>query len=109
MLIHPADADRHGIADGMTVAVSSPRGTVVLHARLFAGLRRGVVIAESVWPNSAYADGRGINTLTAATAAAPLGGAVFHDNKVALRPLTEDSFTPGPAGPAAEEASTHRR
>jgi len=39
---------------------------VRLHARLFDGVRRGVLIAESLWPNSAYADGRGINTLTGA-------------------------------------------
>ena len=97
VLIHPADADRHGITDGMKVAVSSPRGTVELHARLFEGLRRGVVIAESVWPNLAYADGRGINTLTAATAAAPLGGAAFHDNKVALHPMPEEVRAMGSA------------
>jgi len=27
---------------------------------------RGVVIAESIWPNDAYPDGRGINTVTGA-------------------------------------------
>ena len=43
---------------------------------------RGVLIAESVWPNAAYEDGRGINTLTGADAIAPYGGAAFHDNKV---------------------------
>jgi hypothetical protein len=58
---------------------------VTLHARLFDGLRRGVLVAESIWPNDAYADGRGINTLTGADAPAPVGGAAFHDNKVALR------------------------
>jgi len=52
---------------------------------LFEGVRRGVLIAESVWPNKAYADGRGINTLTGADAIAPFGGAAFHDNKVWLR------------------------
>jgi hypothetical protein len=58
---------------------------VPLHARLFDGVRRRVLIAESVWPNKAYADGRGINTLTGADAIAPFGGAAFHDNKVWLR------------------------
>jgi len=37
---------------------------------LFAGVRRGVVIAESIWPNDCFADGRGINTLTGADAIA---------------------------------------
>ena len=57
-----------------------------LHARLFEGVRRGVLIAESIWPNAAYDDGRGINTLTGADAIAPFGGAAFHDNKVWIRP-----------------------
>jgi len=39
----------------------------------------------SLWPNSAYADGRGINTLTGADPVAPFGGSAFHDNKVWLR------------------------
>jgi hypothetical protein len=51
-------------------------------------LRRGVLIAESIWPNSAYADGRGINTLTGSDAIAPFGGAAFHDNRVWARKLT---------------------
>ena len=53
--------------------------------RLFDGVRRGVLIAESIWPNSAYADGCGINTLTGADSIAPYGGAAFHDNKVWIR------------------------
>jgi hypothetical protein len=46
-----------------------------------------VLIAESIWPNSAYADGRGINTLTGADSIAPYGGAAVHDNKVWVRRL----------------------
>jgi len=48
-------------------------------------VRRGVLIAESIWPNSAYPDGCGINTLTGADSIAPYGGAAFHDNKVWVR------------------------
>ena len=48
-------------------------------------MRRGVLIAESIWPNEAFEDGRGINTLTGADAIAPYGGAAFHDNKVWIR------------------------
>ena len=48
-------------------------------------MRRGVLIAELLWPNSAYPDGRGINTLTGADPVAPFGGAAFHDNKVWLK------------------------
>ena len=52
---------------------------------MFDGVRRGVLIAKSVWPNNAYEDSRGINTLTGADAVAPFGGAAFHDNKVWIR------------------------
>jgi anaerobic selenocysteine-containing dehydrogenase len=85
VLIHPDDAKAQGIRAGDYVVLGNRRGEVRLHAKLFAGVRRGVLIAESIWPNSAYADGRGINTLTGADAIAPYGGAAFHDNKVWIR------------------------
>jgi anaerobic selenocysteine-containing dehydrogenase len=87
VLVHPDDAANLSIADGARVELRNMRGTVRLHAKYFAGLRRGVLVAESIWPNDAYADGRGINTLTGADSPAPVGGAAFHDNKVALRAL----------------------
>jgi anaerobic selenocysteine-containing dehydrogenase len=81
-MIHPADAVTMGIADGDKVILGNTRGEVRLHARVFEGVRRGVLIAESIWPNTAYEDGKGINTLTGADAIAPYGGAAFHDNRV---------------------------
>jgi anaerobic selenocysteine-containing dehydrogenase len=85
VMINPEDAAACGIADGEKVTLGNRRGQVQIHAKLFDGVRRGVLIAESLWPNSAYADGRGINTLTGADSIAPYGGAAFHDNKVWLR------------------------
>ncbi len=87
VMIHPEDAAQHGIDDGGWVRLENHRGAVMLRARHFAGLRRGVLIAESIWPNAAYPDGRGINTLTGADATAPFGGAAFHDNHVAIAPI----------------------
>jgi anaerobic selenocysteine-containing dehydrogenase len=84
-MIHPQDAGAAGIADGDQVVLGNARGEVRIAARLFAGVRRGVLIAESIWPNAAYPDGRGINTLTGADAIAPMGGAAFHDNRVWIR------------------------
>ncbi len=60
VMLHPDDAAPLGIASGDAVVLGNRRGEVRLHARVFDGVRRGVVIAESIWPNSAYADGRGI-------------------------------------------------
>jgi len=85
VMIHPDDAAALDIGDGMAVVLGNRRGEVRLHVRLFKGVRRGVLIAESIWPNAAYPDGRGINTLTGADSIAPYGGAAFHDNKVWIR------------------------
>jgi anaerobic selenocysteine-containing dehydrogenase len=85
VLIHPSDAGRLAIEDGCEVALSNERGAVRLHAKLFRGVLPGVLIAESIWPNSAYPDGQGINTLTGADQAAPFGGAAFHDIHAAIR------------------------
>jgi anaerobic selenocysteine-containing dehydrogenase len=87
VMIHPDDAATLGIATGDKVLLGNHRGEVRIHARLFDGVRRGVLIAESIWPNRAYEDGRGINTLTGADAIAPFGGAAFHDNRVWIRAL----------------------
>jgi anaerobic selenocysteine-containing dehydrogenase len=84
-MVHPDDAHMHGIGEGDDVVLGNKRGEVRLHARLFAGVHRGVLIAESIWPNSAYADGCGINSLTGADPIAPYGGAAFHDNRVWIR------------------------
>jgi len=85
VMIHPEDAATLGIADGDKVVLGNTRGEVRIHAKHFDGVRRGVLIAESIWPNSAYEDGKGINTLTGADAIAPYGGAAFHDNRVWIR------------------------
>ncbi|TWG93773.1 anaerobic selenocysteine-containing dehydrogenase [Mesorhizobium sp. J18] len=85
LLIHPEDAASVGLADGDRVEIGNMRGEVVLHAKLFDGLRRGVVIAEGIWPNSAHERGEGINVLTGSDAPAPYGGAAVHDTKVWVR------------------------
>lgn len=85
LMMHPDDAARLGIGKGDAILVGNGRGAVELDADLFDGVVRGVVIAESIWPNAAHRGGRGINTITGADAVAPFGGAAFHDNKVWIR------------------------
>jgi anaerobic selenocysteine-containing dehydrogenase len=85
VMIYPEDAARLGIADGDTVTLGNTRGAATLTARLFAGVRRGVLIAESIHPNHAHIGGRGINMLTGSEQVAPWGGVAFHDNKVWIR------------------------
>ena len=86
VLVHPDDAAALAIADGEEVVLGNSRGEVRLAARVSDGVRRGVLVAEGLWPNAAYRDSRGINTLTGADSIAPLGGAAFHDNRVWIRP-----------------------
>jgi anaerobic selenocysteine-containing dehydrogenase len=85
VFVHPDDLAELGVADGAKVRLGNDRGVVTLHAKAFGGVRRGVLIAESIWPNSAFEDGRGINTLTGCDQPAPCAGGAFHDNRVWLR------------------------
>src|SRR6202166_1920018 len=82
VMMHPLDAASLGIANGDAVTLGNVRGETTLVAKLFEGLRRGVLVAESVHPNHDHIGGRGINTLSGAEAVAPIGGGAFHDNRV---------------------------
>jgi anaerobic selenocysteine-containing dehydrogenase len=81
-LLHPDDAASLGVTDGDVVRLGNARGTVKLHARLFEGAARGVIVSEGLWDNADFLDGRGINTLTGDDSVAPFGGAAFHDVRV---------------------------
>jgi anaerobic selenocysteine-containing dehydrogenase len=85
ILLNPSDMVAHSFQDGELVTVGNERGAIQLHARGFDGLLAGVAVAEGIWPNAKHRGGSGINTLTSAEAAAPFGGAVFHDTHVWIR------------------------
>jgi anaerobic selenocysteine-containing dehydrogenase len=85
VMIHPEDARDLGLVEDSRVRLGNRRGEVVLHARLFDGVQRGVVIVESIWPNAAFETGIGINALTGDDPAPPNGGAAFHDTAVWVR------------------------
>lgn len=85
LMLHPDDAAMLGIVGGERVEIGNERGEVVLHARVDAAARPGVVIAEGIWPNGAHERGEGINVLTGADPITPFGGAAFHDTKVWMR------------------------
>ena len=85
VMIHPEDAMALGVRDGDRVRLGNDRGDLVIHVVLFSGTQRGVVIVESIWPNHAFEEGRGVNVLTGADAVAPVGGCAFHDNRIWIR------------------------
>ena len=86
VLIHPADLAALGRGDGDRLRLGNERGSLVIHARPFDGVQRGVVVVESIWPNAAFEEGVGINALTSAEPGPPAGGAVFHDTAIWIRP-----------------------
>ena len=51
--MHPLDADALGVADGDTVSVTSPRGSVTAALRRQSGIPRGVVTLEVLQPDVA--------------------------------------------------------
>ncbi len=92
--IHPDDMAALGLVDGDEVRLSNSRGAVRLWAVTFEGVRRGVVVAEGIFPNRAHPDGRGINTLTGADPIAPYGGAAFHDVRVRVEKSIPGDVSP---------------
>ena len=59
--------------------------SVVLHVEVFSELQEDVVIVESIWPNSSFIEGVGINSLVSTDPGHGVGGAVFHDTSVWLK------------------------
>ncbi|HEY7607993.1 MAG TPA: molybdopterin oxidoreductase family protein [Alphaproteobacteria bacterium] len=85
IMIHPEDCRELGVAEGDRVRIGNKRGSLVIHAKPFAGLQRGVVVVESIWPNRAFEEGIGINALVSADPGLPNGGAAFHDTAIWIR------------------------
>jgi anaerobic selenocysteine-containing dehydrogenase len=87
IMINPLDAKALGLMQDDWIIVTNVRGEIELRAAIFEGVEKGVVIAESIWPNSAFRSGLGINVLTGSDPSGPVGGAAFHDNRVQIRRL----------------------
>lgn len=84
--MHPDDVARLGLTSGDEVRLVNHRGAVRLKVVAAAGQQSGVLVSEGIFPNSAFVDGRGINTLVGADQPAPYGGAAFHDIRVRVEP-----------------------
>jgi anaerobic selenocysteine-containing dehydrogenase len=84
-LMHPDDCAALLVTEGDRVRLGNARGSVVVPAKPFTGVQRGVVIVEGIWPNHAFEEGIGINTLTSAERGYPNGGGCFHDTAIWIR------------------------
>ncbi len=81
-LLHPADAERRGIAPGMRVAVHNDRGVFTAVARVEATIKEGVAWAPSVWWGKLAKDGANANQTTSQRETDMGHGPVFYDNQV---------------------------
>jgi len=81
-LLHPADAERRGIAPGARVAVYNDRGAFTAVARVEDTIREGVVWAPSIWWGKFAKDGANANQTTSQRETDLGHGPVFYDNLV---------------------------
>ena len=82
VLLHPADAERRGIAAGMRVTVHNDRGAFSATARVEASIREGVAWAPSIWWGKLAGDDANANQTTSQRETDLGHGPVFYDNQV---------------------------
>lgn len=82
--LHPADAERRGIAEGARVRLSNDRGSFEATARLREGIREGVAWAPGIWWAKTSPDGRTVNATTSQRLTDMGEGPVFYDNQVEI-------------------------
>jgi anaerobic selenocysteine-containing dehydrogenase len=82
VLLHPADAERRGIAAGMRVTVHNDRGAFAAMARVEPSIREGVVWAPSIWWGKLAGDDANANQTTSQRETDLGHGPVFYDNHV---------------------------
>lgn len=81
-LLHPDLMAELGIEDGQQIRLGNARGEVRLEATPRDGQHKGTIVVESIWPNHAWPNGKGLNQLLSADPAPPNGGAAIHDTAV---------------------------
>ncbi len=84
-LLHPDDAQRYAVSNDEIITLGNDQATVRLHAEVSEKIQPGTIVVESIWPNQAFIDGKGINYLISADPAQPDGGAVIHDTAVWIK------------------------
>jgi anaerobic selenocysteine-containing dehydrogenase len=85
-MLHPGDAAALDVRDGDWITFGNDRGELQIQVAIAEGQQPGVVIVETLWANRHFKGGLGVNVLTSAEPAGPIGGAAFHDTRVWIRP-----------------------
>jgi anaerobic selenocysteine-containing dehydrogenase len=71
--IHPDAAGRLGVGEGDRLRLGNDLGSIVVEVEIFDGLQPEVLVVESIWPNAAFEEGRGVNHLISADPGPPFG------------------------------------
>ena len=87
--MHPEDARQLDVECGNLIRIGNDLGNLLIQMTCEEGQQRGVVVVESIWPNSAFREGLGINTLISAEPGKPAGGGTFHDCHVWIEKATD--------------------
>ncbi len=92
LLMHPSDAQRHGVGEGDRCVLRSTfdgvDGQLELTVRIASDVVEGSVVAPGIWWNKLGHAGAGINQITPQGETDMGGGAVFYDARVTVVPLT---------------------
>jgi anaerobic selenocysteine-containing dehydrogenase len=90
VLVHPADAERHGIVDGQVAEITSRYGSIQRLARVTTDAREGSVIALGQWWPKLSPDKKSLNDLTCERLTDLGEGSTFGNVAVAVRPAVTD-------------------
>lgn len=83
VLVHPKDAEKYGISDGVTVLLENHRGETLRIARVTENTQEGLLVAEGIfWQTGKHLSG--INDLTSQKTTDIGGGPTFHESRVAV-------------------------
>jgi len=93
--INKDDCVALGISVGDRVRLENDLGDLVIYVEVTGEVEPGIVVVQSVWPNSSFEEGIGISLLTSAELTAPTGGAVYHDTAVWIRLKTGNQASRG--------------
>ena len=88
--INLADAQARGIADGARLRIFNDRGAFHARAVVTESVRRGVVVAPSVWWRKLSGDGENANAVTSPALTDLGGGPTFYDCLVEVEKETRD-------------------
>jgi anaerobic selenocysteine-containing dehydrogenase len=89
ILVHPIDAQEHGILDGKYMEVSSKYGTIVRKAIVTSDSKQGVVISVGQWWPKLSPDHKSLNDLTSERLTDLGGGSTFGNVAVRIKPTHE--------------------